>query len=158
MDDWQTVKYALAELKLCERMLKEKRPDLRRIAIRVAGSSFETIAFGMRRLAVKAAAQREVPISTRERQVLAEIVEPTFADGTAPRRSRADIRESLNVGIIVYARARGTDPPLDTSPLGTPRLPKSFIEMEKIHDRMLHPEETDHLELSKRISGRFEIS
>ena len=115
------------EYEFVDERLKKSQPDLLRICARSIVSGLETIAFALKHMAAKAAVRKNVPISPREREVLAEYAEPPVP-GMPPRRIEASMRESLNIAIAVYARARGSEPPLDKSPLGDPAMPKVFTD------------------------------
>lgn len=141
---------SVAEIRLCEKLLKDKRVEIHRMAVRMIRSNFDSIAFAMKNIANAAASTKELDLSPAERQVLFHITEPVFDGGPAPRRTNENDRATLNVAISTYARARGTEPPLDTSPIGTPALPSSFLVMEKVHDRLIRPQDQSDLEVSPK--------
>jgi hypothetical protein len=140
---------SVAEIRLCEKLLKDKRVEIHRMAVRMIRSSFDSMAFAMKNIANAAANAKELDLSPADRQVLFHISEPTFEDGPPPRRTNENVRAVLNVAINTYARARDVEPPLETSPIGTPALPSSFLVMEKVHDRLIRPQDKSDLEVSR---------
>jgi hypothetical protein len=149
VDDWRTLDAVFREFEIIGERLKKPHPELLRICVRSIATGFEALAFALRRMALKAAASKGVSLTPRERDVMAEIVEGIFPAGPPPRRIQLGARETLNVACIVYGRARQSKPPLDMSPIGEPCVPKSFLEMQRIYDRLANPEELEHLDVTK---------
>ena len=148
MDDWRSAEAAFREFDLIADRLKKPHPDLLRICVRSLASGFDTIAFALKHMAARAAAQKNAAISPREQNVLFEYAEPPYP-GAPPRRIETSTRESLNVAVVVYARARGSEPPMDKSPLGDPAIPAVFTGALAILDRITHPENLNDLEITK---------
>lgn len=147
MDDWKSADATFREFELVADRLKKPGQELLRVCARAIISGLETISFAIKQMALKAAARADASVSPRERHVLVMEMEPRFP-GLPPRRIETSMRESLNIAIAVYARARGSEAPLDKSPLGDPVLPKCVLDAVTIHDRITHPSENDDLELS----------
>ena len=148
MDDWRNAEATFREFQLIADRLKKPHPELLRICVRSLVSGFDTIASSLKRMAARAAAKKNTEISPREQNVLFDYAEPPYP-GAPPRRIETSTRESLNVAIVVYARARGSEPPMDTSPLGDPAIPAAFAGTLTIFDRICHPEELTALEVTK---------
>jgi hypothetical protein len=148
LDDWRTGDAAFRELEIVAERVKKPHPELLRICVRAVWSCLITIAFAVRHMATKAAASSDASVSSREREVLAEYVEPAFP-GAPRRRIEASTSESLTVGLSVYGRARRSEPPLEPSPLGHPVVPESVGKLMAIHDRITHPESVDDMVVGK---------
>lgn len=148
MDDWRSAEATFQEFELIADRLKKPHPALLRICVRSLASGFDTIAFALKRMAARTAAKKGVVISSREQTVLFEYADPPYP-GAPPRRIETSTRESLNIAIVVYARARASEPPMDKSPLGDPAIPSVFTGTLAIFDRINHPEELIDLDITK---------
>src|SRR4051812_21413589 len=105
IDYWRAADATFREFDIIRDRLKKPQPELLRICCRSIATGFDTIAFAFKRMATSAVVARNTVISPRERDVLVEQVESSLP-GMPPRRVSTSTRESLNIAITVYARAR----------------------------------------------------
>jgi len=148
VDDLRSAESVFEEFERVAERLDKPGQELLRICCRSLHSGLETLAFAVKHMALKAAARTTIPLSPRERDVLVMEAEPKFP-GLPPRRIESSMRESLALAIAVYARTRGSEPPLEKSPIGDPALPKCVLETVVIYDRLTHPTEENDLVITR---------
>jgi len=144
-DDWGSIDRLLREFGPMVPILTDgqNRHESLRAFTRWFFASLEALAHALKKIAARQAEAKKVEMSRREQQVLQIIQEPSFPGLPPPRRVEASFREGLATAILVFARVRGTDPPLTGG-----ALPAAFIDAMVVFDRFSRPQSGEDLDPS----------